>query len=275
MTKKRVHELGKQLKEHGIELSNQELVDKLHALGYLEVKSHSSSLEDDQASAALDKILAERKPRTAPARPAGPGFVVRRKAHQDGAASAEARHEAVEQQPPPAPAEPPRERGRAAGAFGGGIGLVPEITPVVSLRARGSIGARWELGVGAQLWVESRTSGMGFGLTTASADVCVIPLEGVRALRWCAGGHLGFLHVAVHAAELAPVTVGMVPWAGAETGPHLSLPLMRDGPFRLEAGVSAIVPITRREAFVRGRPDVVWEQSVVGGRAELGVGASF
>ena len=31
MSKKRVHELAKQLKEQGIELSNQELVDKLHA----------------------------------------------------------------------------------------------------------------------------------------------------------------------------------------------------------------------------------------------------
>jgi len=98
MTKKRVHELGKQLKEQGIELSNQELVEKLHALGYLEVKSHSSSLEDDQASSAFDRILAERKPKLAPARPAGPGFVVRRKAHHDGAAAAhapEAAHEAL------------------------------------------------------------------------------------------------------------------------------------------------------------------------------------
>ncbi|HYD42921.1 MAG TPA: translation initiation factor IF-2 [Anaeromyxobacter sp.] len=104
MTKKRVHELGKQLKEHGIELSNQELVDKLHALGYFEVKSHSSSLEDDQAAAALDKILAERKPKPAPVRPAGPGFVVRKRAHHDGAPTAapavEARHEAPA---PPAP----------------------------------------------------------------------------------------------------------------------------------------------------------------------------
>jgi translation initiation factor IF-2 len=81
MSKKRVHELGKQLKEQGIELSNQELVEKLHALGYLEVKSHSSSLEDDQAHAAYEKILAERKPKPAPVRPAGPGFVVRKRAH--------------------------------------------------------------------------------------------------------------------------------------------------------------------------------------------------
>ena len=47
MSKKRVHELAKQLKEAGIELSNQELVEKLHALGY-DVKSHSSSLEEEK-----------------------------------------------------------------------------------------------------------------------------------------------------------------------------------------------------------------------------------
>ncbi|HET6413340.1 MAG TPA: translation initiation factor IF-2 [Anaeromyxobacter sp.] len=105
MTKKRVHELGKQLKEHGIELSNQELVEKLHALGYLEVKSHSSSLEDDQASSAFDRILAERKPKPAPARPSGPGFVVRRRAHHDGAAAAHL-PESAHETPLPSALEP-------------------------------------------------------------------------------------------------------------------------------------------------------------------------
>src|SRR5512133_2355282 len=81
MSKKRVHELAKALKEQGIELSNQELVEKLHALGY-DVKSHSSSLEDDQAHAAYEKIIAEKKPKAAPVRPSGPGFVVRKKAHE-------------------------------------------------------------------------------------------------------------------------------------------------------------------------------------------------
>ena len=76
MSKKRVHELGKKLKEQGIELSNQELVEKLHQLGY-DVKSHSSSLEDDQAASAYEKIVGERKPKPAPVRPSGPGFVVR------------------------------------------------------------------------------------------------------------------------------------------------------------------------------------------------------
>src|ERR687888_1637782 len=102
MSKKRVHELGKQLKEQGIELSNIELVDKLHALGYTDVKSHSSSLEDDQAAAAFEKIVGERRPKPAPAKPAGPGFVVRKRAHADGGPS-----HAPTVHAPPAPAHVP------------------------------------------------------------------------------------------------------------------------------------------------------------------------
>jgi translation initiation factor IF-2 len=101
MSKKRVHELAKQLKEQGIELSNQELVEKLHALGY-DVKSHSSSLEEDQAQAALERIVGERKPKPVAARPAGPGFVVRKRAHTEVAPPPP---------PPPVAAEPPPPAG--------------------------------------------------------------------------------------------------------------------------------------------------------------------
>jgi translation initiation factor IF-2 len=104
MSKKRVHELGKQLKEHGIELSNTELVDKLHALGYTDVKSHSSSLEDDQATTALERILGERAPKAAPVKHAGPGFVVRKRAHVQPARGAPARPTTA-----PAPAPQPDE----------------------------------------------------------------------------------------------------------------------------------------------------------------------
>src|SRR5512147_2240267 len=98
MSKKRVHELGKQLKEAGIELSNQELVEKLHALGY-DVKSHSSPLEEDQSQSAYERIVAEKKPKAPAPRPSGPGFVVRKRAHVEPAAPA-----AVPAAP--APAEP-------------------------------------------------------------------------------------------------------------------------------------------------------------------------
>ena len=47
MSKKRVHEIAKELKGHGIDLDNKEVVTELVSLGY-DVKSHSSSLEDDQ-----------------------------------------------------------------------------------------------------------------------------------------------------------------------------------------------------------------------------------
>src|SRR5512139_550297 len=99
MSKKRVHELGKQLKEAGIELSNQELVEKLHALGY-DVKSHSSSLEEDQSQSAYERIVAEKKPKAAAPRPTGPGFVVRKRAHVEPAP-------AVAAPPPPAPTPEP------------------------------------------------------------------------------------------------------------------------------------------------------------------------
>jgi translation initiation factor IF-2 len=78
MSKKRVHEIAKELKSHGIELDNKEVVTELVALGY-DVKSHSSSLEDDQASAAVQKIVDKRKPRAPVAPVAAKGFVVRRK----------------------------------------------------------------------------------------------------------------------------------------------------------------------------------------------------
>src|SRR5512137_1180048 len=97
MSKKRVHELAKQLKEAGIELSNQELVEKLHALGY-DVKSHSSSLEEDQCQAAYERIVAEKRPKAPAPRPSGPGFVVRKRAHVEPAPAAPA---PVEEEPLP------------------------------------------------------------------------------------------------------------------------------------------------------------------------------
>ena len=85
MSKKRVHEIAKELKDnHGIELDNKAVVTELQSLGY-DVKSHSSSLEDDQAIAAVQRIADKRKPKAAPAPVAPKGFVVRRKV--DGGAT--------------------------------------------------------------------------------------------------------------------------------------------------------------------------------------------
>ncbi len=73
MAKKRVYELAKDLG-----LSNKEMVDWLRAHEY-DVKSHSSSLEDDQALAVVEKFRGEKPARAEAPKPSGSGVVLRRK----------------------------------------------------------------------------------------------------------------------------------------------------------------------------------------------------
>src|SRR5437588_5296973 len=96
MAKKRVYELAKDLG-----LSNKEMVDWLRAHEY-DIKSHSSSLEDDQALAVVEKFKGEKAPKPVAPKPASSGVVLRRK-RADTAAEAEHEHVAP---PPPEPAEP-------------------------------------------------------------------------------------------------------------------------------------------------------------------------
>ncbi len=112
MSKKRVHEIAKELKGHGIELDNKEVVTELAALGY-DVKSHSSSLDDDQATAAVQKILDKRKPKQAAPPVTAKGFVVRRKVGAPSGPSGDGVHEAqhapeAAQQPEQFAAEAPQ-----------------------------------------------------------------------------------------------------------------------------------------------------------------------
>jgi translation initiation factor IF-2 len=108
MSKKRVHEIAKELKSFGIELDNREVVTELTALGY-DVKSHSSSLEDDQATAAVQRIVDKRRPKATPAPVAAKGFVVRRRGPGPEAHPAPNGHAAVAEPPPvePPAAAPP------------------------------------------------------------------------------------------------------------------------------------------------------------------------
>ncbi len=73
MAKKRVYELAKDLG-----LSNKEMVDWLRTHEY-DVKSHSSSLEDDQAQAVTEKVLGARAPKPVAVKPSASGVVLRRK----------------------------------------------------------------------------------------------------------------------------------------------------------------------------------------------------
>ncbi|MBZ4370541.1 translation initiation factor IF-2 [Corallococcus sp. AS-1-6] len=113
MSKKRVHEIAKELKSHGIELDNKEVVTELAGLGY-DVKSHSSSLDDDQATAAVQKILDKRKPKQAAPPVAAKGFVVRRKVGPPAGASAPESQDAYAQANEPAYEPEPAQEPQAA-----------------------------------------------------------------------------------------------------------------------------------------------------------------
>jgi translation initiation factor IF-2 len=111
MAKKRVYELAKDLG-----LSNPEMVAWLKAHEY-DVKSHSSSLEDDQAQAVLEKVMSQRAPKAVVAKPAASGIVLRRKKADtlgaDGQPVGSNPEPQVAAPPPPPPqvvVEPPAPR---------------------------------------------------------------------------------------------------------------------------------------------------------------------
>ena len=104
MAKKRVYELAKDLG-----LSNKEMVDWLRAHEY-DVKSHSSSLEDDQALAVVEKFKGEKGTKVEAPKPSGSGVVLRRKkadtaAEHEHAAALAAQQAAVVAEPAPRPVE--------------------------------------------------------------------------------------------------------------------------------------------------------------------------
>ncbi|MFN0064514.1 MAG: translation initiation factor IF-2 [Myxococcaceae bacterium] len=124
--KKRVHEIAKELTKHGIDLDNKEVVTELLALGY-DVKSHSSSLEDDQATAAVLKILEKRKPKKVLAPVAAKGFVVRRR--PDSPPSAAEAPAAVTTMPLAAYSPPPEEALPAPAPEAEAVVVVAESSP--------------------------------------------------------------------------------------------------------------------------------------------------
>jgi translation initiation factor IF-2 len=98
MAKKRVYELAKDLG-----LSNKDMVDWLRSHEY-DVKSHSSSLEDDQALAVIEKFKGEKAPKPVAPKPPSSGVVLRRK-RADTAAEAEHEHAVLQEVPRPPPPE--------------------------------------------------------------------------------------------------------------------------------------------------------------------------
>ena len=179
----------------------------------------------------------------------------------------------------PVPALAPREgaappaRGRLSLAGGATAGLLPGLMPIARLRAAIFVTERLEVGAGVAWSPEARQGIYGFNLTTGEVLGCFSPWGARGLVRACAGLLAGAFGTFVHSRAVEPVDVGIFPWLGAEAGATFALPIA--GPAMVELGGSAVVPFVRRQGFVRGAQAPVWEQAIVGFRADLGVGIIF
>ncbi|HEX3344607.1 MAG TPA: hypothetical protein VHS09_08535 [Polyangiaceae bacterium] len=128
--------------------------------------------------------------------------------------------------------------------------------------------------VGALLLPEVRNAGgdLSFGLTAAWAGACLDGWSG----RWgstslCATGMLGAIHAVVYVLE--PTTPGEQLWAGIGVTPRIRVRLA--GPVVWEAGGELVVPVTRQQFTVGGRPGVAFQELPVAGVGFLGLGWSI
>ena len=172
--------------------------------------------------------------------------------------------------PPPAPSSP---RARLSLAGGATAGLLPGVTAMARLRAAVFVSEHVELGAGVAWSPEAREGIFGFDLTTGEVLGCYSPWRVRGPLRVCGALLAGAFGTFVHSRALQPVDVGVFPWLGAEAGVAASLPIA--GPATVELGASAVVPLLRRQGFVRGAPAAVWEQEIIAFRADLGLGVIF
>jgi hypothetical protein len=153
-------------------------------------------------------------------------------------------------------------------------GLLPSASAGAEVAGDVSVSGAVHATVGALLLPEVRTAlaDLSFGLTAVWAGACVDGWGG----RWggtslCATAMLGAIHAVVYVLE--PTTPGQQLWAGVGVTPKIRVHLV--GPLVWEAGGELIVPVTRQEFTVGGRPGVAFQESAVAGVGFMGLGWSI
>jgi hypothetical protein len=107
------------------------------------------------------------------------------------------------------------------------------------------------------------------GLTFATAGACYDPVLGrVARFRLCGGVQVGAIHAV--ARQVYPGNPGDQLWLAAALAPHFVwTPL---APLTFDAGISAVVPLFRREFGVAGDTSPAFREAPVGVMAALGAG---
>jgi hypothetical protein len=158
------------------------------------------------------------------------------------------------------------------GVFAGG--LLPSASPGVEVAGKLSVSGALHAAVGALFLPEVRTAAadLSFGLTAAWAGACADAWSGPwGAVSLCATAMLGAIHAVVYVLE--PTTPGEQLWAGVGVTPGIRVRIA--GPVIGEAGGELVVPATRQQFTVGGRPGVAFQEPPVAGVGFLGIGLSI
>jgi hypothetical protein len=171
--------------------------------------------------------------------------------------------------PPPPPLEAIAFTARVVG----GIGILPGFAPGAA--AAGEVGGAHVRGsFGIVYFPEATTTGgeFAFGVTTGTLGaIFAWPLAGSIDLAAVVELQVGAIHAVVF--ESDPVNPGDQLWLAGALGPRLGFSPFR--PFRLEVGVSLVVPATRPSFDVRGASEPAFQSAPVGGMAHIGAGVGL
>jgi hypothetical protein len=153
-------------------------------------------------------------------------------------------------------------------------GLLPSASPGVEVAGKLPVSGIVQVAAGAILLPEVRTaaSDLGFGLTALWAGACADVWSGPwGAASLCAAAMLGAIHAVVYVLE--PTTPGQQLWGAASVTPGIRVRIA--GPLIMEVGGELIVPATRQQFTVGGRPGVAFQEPPVAGLGFLGLGLSI
>lgn len=181
--------------------------------------------------------------------------------------------------PPPAVVVPPEfdatPRGFSGVVLSGGV--LPSASVGVEIGFSAALGARWRLGLRGVALPEARTDdgAFGFGITSAVASAEFRALSAGRFVLAATGGAwAGIVHSYVHPFPgIAAVAPGDYGWVAADVGVTTRVEIFRR--VDLALGGSALFPLTRIRALVRGGAAPAFNEPAVGFVGELSVGARF
>ncbi|WP_146648547.1 hypothetical protein [Labilithrix luteola] len=158
----------------------------------------------------------------------------------------------------------------------GAVGLLPSASIGAGVFVTRLLARPLRLEVGGYWLAETKADDerFGFGLVAAKGALCGEKAFPAVTLDLCGGLHVGVVHAVVFSG-LTPSRPGERAWLGISAGPRVRVPIV--GPLELSMEASVVMNALRYQFVnvVGGSDSVVFEQPLVAGQAQLGLGLAF